>query len=424
MSSPFGVRQTSDRYKRPTRKAKEMEALKRNPKKTKKVTVDIPLASQVEQVPAIAEPDSNSFFFDQGSERSLADLPKPNYQDYRAANTLLESITKPHHALDVFDYRVNDRVTIKQLGQHYNSIQAQVDQLILRADEQARRGRAASKLRTAMEILKRRFGKQKPMILDSGVVKNSEGQFEVNSQNMGFSQEGFCCEVGDCPSYSDNQQPTIKCSTCNNWFHFDCLKIGDKAKLDLLMKPDNPLICRKCIDTNPKQGGQFKFFNPEDEKDSSTAKFVQERVSDCRMSPRGVVEFKLHWFDTETEKEVLEPTMWVPFEKVKYGVLEDYYEIISENVEKFDAVHDEVVPATPKEITACRVLFHSSLPKKRIPIYKVDWANQRNDVEDWRPTWDLNWALIADYHMNREGISETEDEVIGTSPGSQPKLIV
>ena len=71
------------------------------------------------------------------------------------------------------------------------------------------------------------------------------------------------------------------------------------------------------------------------------------------------------------------------------------------------------------QVVAYRVAIHASLPNKRIPIYRVDWANQRNDVEDWRPTWDLNWTLIADYHLNKEGLSETEDEIINSHPPLQ-----
>jgi hypothetical protein len=410
------LRQASVRNKRPSEKAKEMEKNTRKSKKTKQVES---LALQIEQL--FPNPEQGSFSFDQADDKSVAELPTPNYFCPKSANTLLESITKPHHAREVFGYAVNARVSVKQLGDDYKKIQSLVEQLRLRDDEENRRIQAKSKLNYAMEILKRRFANKKPVIMRSdGRVANSQGQFEMNSQNMMFDEEGFCCEMGDCPSFSSGQVPTIKCSSCDNWFHFDCLKLNDQAKLDLLVKEDNPFICRKCIDANPKQGGQFKLFNPDDEKDSATAKFVQERVSDCRLSPEGVVEFKLHWLDTETEKEVLEPITWLTFEKVKYGVLEDYYEIISENVEKFDAVHDEVIPATPKEITACRVLVHSSLPNKRIPVYRVDWANQRNDVEDWRPTWDLNWALIAEYHLNKEGISETEEEVGNSHPHLAP----
>ena len=123
----------------------------------------------------------------------------------------------------------------------------------------------------------------------------------------------------------------------------------------------------------------------------------------------GVVQFKLHWFDTEDEVEA--PLAdWFPFGKVKYSLLEEYYGIHSADVEKFDEDHNEVVPATPKEIIACKVTFHKSAPNKRIPLYRVDWANQSKEVEDWRPTWDLNWTMIADYHQNKEGVSETEIE--------------
>ena len=353
--------------------------------------------------PPVLHPESSD-------DKSVAELPKPNYFQPKTPNPVLEQITKAHHACQVFNYAVNTRVSVKELDQAYKILQINMGQLRLRVDEKPRQEQAKAKLDIALAILKRRFNNEKPFIMKAGVVSNSQGEFEMNSQNMMFDEEGFCCEMGDCPSFTGGQVPTIKCSSCANWFHFECLKLGDQSKLDLLMKEANPFLCRKCVIANPKQGGHFELFDPEGEKDSLAIKFVQDRISDCRMSPQGVVEFKLHWLDTETEREALEP-MWMKFEEVKYSLLEDYYEIISENVERFDAVHDEVVPATPKEITACRVTVHTSLPNKRIPIYRVDWANQRNDVEDWRPTWDLNWTLIAEYHLNREGLSETEDEV-------------
>lgn len=357
-------------------------------------------------VPTVPERSSN-----EDDDKSVADLPKPNYRKPKLTNPILEGITKAHHAREVFGFTVNAKVSVKQLTEAYKILQNNMKLLHLRQDEEARRTEATAKLDAAMEILKLRFGNQKPAIMEGGVVENSQGQFEMNSQNMMFDQDGFCCEMGDCPTYTGGEAPTIMCSgNCENWFHFDCLKIGDQAKLDLLIKEDSPFLCRKCIAAKPKQGGEFELWDPDDEQDSVMAKFVQDRVSDCRMSPKGVVEFKLHWFDTERETEGLAP-VWVPFEKVKYTILEDYYEIISGNVEKFDAAHDEVVPATPKEITACRVRFHTSLPNKRIPFYRVDWANQKNDVEDWRPTWDLNWKIIAEYHLNKEGISETEEEL-------------
>ena len=77
--------------------------------------------------------------------------------------------------------------------------------------------------------------------------RSSTGSSTTESKTESKTNEGLDhCII--CDNYCSEN--SIECTNCNQWLHYDCLKIDAKLVADYELNPDCPFICPSCVHLN------------------------------------------------------------------------------------------------------------------------------------------------------------------------------